>query len=87
MTVSLMLAGSRNAFPGNKFPFPLPHLPPKQKHISISVVRESESETLSVVNSAKNDPTQMGWAKLPSTGRFTRRKKKDFDTKVSLEVE
>jgi hypothetical protein len=60
---------------GNAFPFPLlvsrndetetrfcfhVHLPPKQKHISIFVVRESKTETsfrfhLSVVSSAKND--------------------------------
>jgi hypothetical protein len=44
MTVSLLLAGSRNAFPGNTFLFPWPHFPPKQKHISISIVRELESE-------------------------------------------
>ncbi len=56
-------------------------LPPKQKHVSISVVRELETETrfrfhLPVVNSAKNDPAEMGQATLPATGRFARGQKK-----------
>jgi hypothetical protein len=58
-------------------------MPPKQKHVSISIVRELETEThfrfcLSVVNSAKNDPAKMGWAKLPATGRFACGQKKGF---------
>jgi hypothetical protein len=57
------------------------HLPPKQKHVSISIVRESGMEMhfcfrLSEVNSAKNDPANMGRAKLPATGRFARGQKK-----------
>ncbi len=56
------------------------HLPPKQKHISISMFRKLETETyfrfrLSLVNSAKNDPTKMGRAKLPATDGFARGQK------------
>jgi hypothetical protein len=91
MTVSLLLAGN-----GNAFPFPLlvkrndemeahfsfhVHLLPKQKHVSISLFRESEMEThfrfrLSVVNSAENDPANMGRVKLPATCRFAHGQKR-----------
>jgi hypothetical protein len=65
------------------------HLLPKQKHVSISIVRELEMETrfrfcLSVVNSAKNDPAKMGQAKLPTTGRFSRGQKKRISSQTQI---